>query len=301
MKTFVSCIAAAAFLAGALSVISDDERALHELAPPTRKLLREAVGDPDPASACRLADNLAPGQLISAIYIGTRVERLIALDAAGCLDNPWPMLPYVAALMGARERHVASRASFVLVNSLSGLTGKPYLELVEGQVAQLVTQLLLLARDMRLDLDIRVSALAGVQSLHTIGNQVKTIPLELLEDDDTVIRRAGLALLEPPMEESTLIVLAKMVGEDDDLGLRGQAAALLCENALAHGVRAPSKDLTGVMESVLGNDEVPAGAIGSVLSCLSHFPTETRVDLIDLAMGHPDPAIKTFWKSLNKR
>jgi hypothetical protein len=154
---------------------------------------------------------------------------------------------------------------------------------------------------VRLDLDIRVSALAGVQSLHILGNALEFFPLELLKDDETVIRGGGLALLEPPMEENSLVMLAKMVGQDNDLWLRGQAAALLCENALAHGVRAPSNDLTEVMESVLGNDEVPAGAIGSVLSCLSHFPTETRVDLIDLAMGHPDPSIKAFWKSLNKR
>jgi hypothetical protein len=301
IKPFFSCIAAAVFLTGALSVSSDDERSLQELAPETRTLLQGAIGDSDPASPCRLAGRLELAQLMSAIYTGSRTERLLALDALRCLDNPWPMLPYTAALMGARERPVASRAALVLVNGLSDLIGKPDLEVVEGQVAQLAGQLLSLARDVRIDLDIRVSALAGVQSLQVFGNPFKIFPLELLEDSDAVIRRAGLALLAPPMEENTLVRLAKMVGQDDDLWLRGQAASLLCENALAHGVRAPSHDLAQVMKSVLGDDEVPAGAIGAVLGCLSHFPREVRVDLIDLAMGHPDPSIKEFWKSLNKR
>jgi hypothetical protein len=203
--------------------------------------------------------------------------------------------------MAARERPVASRASLLLLDGLSEVTGKPAFEMVEGQVTQLAGQLLSLARDARIDLDIRASALVGVQLLQVISNTLKGFPLELLEDSDTVIRSAGLALVEPPIEEPVLIQLAKMVKKDEDFRLRGQAAALLCENALAHGVRVPSADLTAVMESVLGNYEVPAGAVGAVLSCLANFPTEARVDLIDLALGHPDPSVKEFWKTLNKR
>ncbi|MCP4198051.1 MAG: hypothetical protein GY762_12960 [Proteobacteria bacterium] len=301
MKTFFSCIVATVILSGALSLSGAEERSLEELALETRALLQSAVGDPDPASPCRLAGRLTFAQLMSAVYSGSRIERLVALDATGCLDDPWPVLPYMAALMGARERPVASRASLILLNSLSKVTGKPYLEVVEGQVTQLAGRLLSLARDERIDLDMRASALVGVQLLQTIGNTQKPFPLELLEDSDTVIRRAVFALLVPPIEDTVLIRLAKMVEEDDDLRLRGQAAALLCENALVHGVRVPSADLTAVMASVLGNYEVPAGAVGAVLSCLSNFQTEARVDLIDLAMGHPDPSIKELWKTLNKR
>lgn len=301
MRSLFSCFAAAIVLSGSLSVSGEEERSLEKLALETRILLQSALGDPDPANPCRLAAILTFAQLMSAVYTGSRVERLVALDAAGCLDDPWPILPYAAALMGARERPVASRATLLLLDSLSEVAGKPTLEVVEGQVTQLAGQLLSLARDARIDLDIRASALAGVQLLQVIGNTLKVLPLELLEDSDAVVRSAGLALLEPPIEEPVLIQLAKIVKEDEDFRLRGQAASLLCENALAHGVRVPSADLTAVMESVLGNYQAPADAAAAVLSCLANFPTEARVDLIDLAVGHPDPSVKEFWRALNKR
>ncbi|MCP4678855.1 MAG: hypothetical protein GY854_25880 [Deltaproteobacteria bacterium] len=115
------------------------------------------------------------------------------------------------------------------------------------------------------------------------------------------IRRAVLAVVTPQIPEDFLSGLVRMGTEDKDLRLRGQAAALLCENALAHGARAPSEDLKRLLEQALGNAEIPAGGIGAILACLARFPVESRGDLVDLALGHPDPTVKQFWKALKKR
>ncbi|MCP4605517.1 MAG: hypothetical protein GY847_34185 [Proteobacteria bacterium] len=265
--------------------------------------LIDVQGDPDPLIPHRIARLLTPEQLRSAFYKGTRTERLVALDAAGQLNDSWSVLPYLGALMGARDRQVASRAAQSLVISLTKETQKHVVssETVPGQAKQLAEQLLSIARDVRLDLDVRTSSLVGIELLKMQGHTIQPDLSDLLEEDEVVIRRAVLATLEPPIAENILAGLAGMTIGDDNLRLRGQAAALLCENALAHGVEAPSEDLARVLSTVLGNAEVPADGIGPIMGCLARFPARARIDLISLARSHPDPAVEQYWKALNKR
>lgn len=268
--------------------------------PEITQLLMGAVGDPDPAASHRLARLVTSRQLVQAFYTGSRTERLVALDVAGCLEDPWTILPYLASLMGARDRQVSSRAAGALLKHLSGGNCgiQELAEVVPGQVVQLMDQLLSLANDVRLDVDLRASALAGIRFLRERGYVFSGDFSELLRDPDRAVRRAALAVVDHPISEDYLSVLASIVFDDQDSRLRGQAAALLCENALVHGVSAPSKDLTTVMKTVIGDAQVPADAIAPLLACLSHFPAPARADLIDLASSHPDKRVGEYWKSL---
>jgi hypothetical protein len=206
--------------------------------------------------------------------------------------------------MGARDRQTASRAAQSLMESLSRSAGDPMnlFEVIPGQARQLGSQLVSIAVDARLDVDIRACSLAGLKLLRAYDKTIGLKPHDiskLFEDEDVVVRQAALAAVEIPVSRNLLSQLAHMAGGEGDQRLRGQAAALLCENALAHGAKAPSKDLAGVLAAVLGNAEVPADGIGPIIGCLKRFPAESRADLFDIAVRHPDPAVGRFVKSLN--
>ena len=293
----------AVWILWAQTVSSDEDIPLDHVKPRVSQLLQKAVFNPDPVITHYLAITLTPGELVSAFYHGSRAERLIALDVAGCLEQPWPVLAYLGALMGARDRQVASRATDALLNHLSRKSGPilGFLEVVPAQAQQLAVQLQSLARDVRLDVDIRVSALVGLKLLGEAGLIAKPNLEGLLSDEEVLVRRAAFAILSPPIALDDLVLVAGMATGDEDMRLRGQAAALLCENALEQRAVAPSKDLVRVLENVIGDAEVPADAICPVLACLAHFPTEARVDLIDLAHSHPDPSVKEFWRAIQSR
>jgi hypothetical protein len=72
-----------------------------------------AIGDPDAATGNRLAALLTSEQIAAAMYHGTRGQRMVAIDAAAHLEDPWPILPYLAgdeirgafeSVLDARER-----------------------------------------------------------------------------------------------------------------------------------------------------------------------------------------------------
>ncbi len=302
MRIALTLIVAAVWLFSAVTVVSDDVAAPQPLAAGARKTLLAAVGDPDPVVPHRMASALTMQQLTSAFYSDDRAARLIALDAAGSVEEPWSLLSYLAALMGARDRQVAARAAQSFVQRLrESLERVELAEVVSGQVQQIFGQLNALSRDVRLDVDIRTSALESMRMLGDKGYARAIAMISLLEDDDIAVRRHALAILAPPLEEKVLVRLAQMATDDEDLRLRGQAAALLCENAVAHNVKAPSNDLRQILGTVLGDGEIPGDGIGPILSCLASFPSEARVDLLDIARGHPSPAVAQFLKSMGRR
>lgn len=267
------------------------------LAPAAEQALLAALGDPDPAVKHRLARTVGTGQLLAAFYGPSRSARLVALDAAsGHLDDPLPVLPALAALMSARDRAVASRAAAALLDILHRGAELPggFAESVPRQIASLAAQLTTVAVDERLDADLRASAIAGIGLL---GSRDET-PLRkelaaLLEDDEAAIRSRALALVSVPVREEWLQAVADRAVGDPDLGIRGQAAVLLCENALQHGAAAPTDALKAVLRAVVDDKAVPADALAGVLVCLKRFPPEARGDLLERAVAaHPDPALR---------
>ncbi len=303
MRIFLTCVLSAVLILGAFYARSEEDFSATPLDPRIRARLLRAVGDPDPSLPHRIASASTSEQIARALYGKGRTERLVALDAAAYLEPPWSLLSHLVALMGARDRQVATRAcESLMIRLASRRRGQDTdAEVVAGQVEQLVEQLISLALDVRLDVDIRASSLAAIQLLEVRGYALKIDMKDLLKDPEVAVRRAALAVVTPPISENLLSGLVKMGTDDEDLSLRGQAAALLCENALEHGAKAPSEDLKRVLEQVLGDAEIPAGGIGAVIACLARFPVESRSDLIDLALGHPDPSVKQFLKALKRR
>ena len=138
-KTIPAWLIACALLLTATSAGSEDEWAGSSPTPETVRAIELVVGNPDPAAVQRLAGVLAPPQLIAAIHRGDRTQRLAALEACGHLADPWPVLPYLAAVMSARERQAASRATEALLTDLARESSAPdrSTDLVPGQAAQL--------------------------------------------------------------------------------------------------------------------------------------------------------------------
>ncbi|MDD5310103.1 MAG: hypothetical protein PHU25_22525 [Deltaproteobacteria bacterium] len=284
----------------ALGAADTIERPIGPPSPPSAAMLRRAVGDPDPGVLPRLARAVAPRDLVLAMYGGTRAERLVAIDAAAYLTDPWPVFPYLAALTAAGERETASRSAgsllFALHRAACGPEGPA--DVVSGQVAALADQLAAVAKDVRLEPDLRTSALAALPLLARVVPFSQPAPIALLEDREAEVRRAALGIIGPPVAEAALGALARMAENDPDPILRGSAAALLCENALAHGVAALSADLHKLVAAVLSNGRTPAAGIAPVLVCLARFPSAARADLVDAALKNPDPALPAFWDAI---
>lgn len=249
------------------------------------------------------AATLSPDLLLKRIYEGGRAERLVALEAAAYTSDPWPVLPYLAALMGARDRGTASRSARALVKCLSMSAAAPYRdsEVVSGEAAQLAEQLHEIAGDARLDADIRASAVHGIGILAAFERNAAARVKDLLSDDEIEVRRSAFGLVTPPVADDLLKEVAKMAKIDADKGLRAQAAALLCENALAHGVKAPSSDLTEILKAALGDQETPAEGAASILICISNFERASTADLIDLALKNPDSSVLEFWEGRDEQ
>ncbi len=301
----IRCIVLAVTLFAAISAAGDDT--LPPLEKRSRQLLSTIWGNPDPALPHHLARQLGPGQLVAAFYKGSRAERLAALDAAASpasLESPFTVLPSLAALMGAKDRRVAARAARALELLLSHETGQPtgFAEVVPGQIAQLRDQLVPLALDRRMAVDVRGMALKGVEMLERrIPEVEQTWMGELLTDSEVAIRRSAVTALRPPLAEALLKALAKIATNDTDPRMRGFAAAMICENALSHGVEEPSKDLVGLLKRILEDRQIPVDTLGGVLACVSHFKGDRRADLIDLILAHPDPAVSGYWKAEKQR
>ncbi len=266
-------------------------------------------GDPDPAGPCRTAHSLDFDEMKKALYEGDRRQQLTAVDGAACVVAPFDMLPYLAALMGARDRQVAARASSALTEQVERLAERPtgFAEVIPGQASAILDQLLAVAKDPRVDLDIRLAAFKNCHRIQlATGIENGSAPFGLtngsapfgLTDEEPLIRLAAMSGISVPMEKNVLEKVAGVATEDDDPRLQGTATAIICENALAHGVTKPSKDLAEILKSTLADADVPGTAIASILSCVKRFDAEVRSDFVSIALSHPDPAIAEFWKSL---
>jgi hypothetical protein len=260
--------------------------------------LEHAVGDPDATAGNRLAAALTAEQIAAAMYRGTRAQRIVAIDAAEHLEYPWPILPYLAAFLRAPDRAVASQATASLLGALARVAGRPdgAPELVPGEAAQLARSLFAAAEDEVLAPDLRASALQAVRSLAELSRRRYAPPAPLLHDAEPSVASAALALFAPPLSEDELAALADVALRGPDPLIRGQAVGALCENALHHGVAAPSADLARLIRGTFVAS-APAASLLPALACLSRFPPAGRLGLVDLALAHPDPAVKRFWDS----
>jgi hypothetical protein len=292
----------AALLLFATSAGSDEEWARAIPSAETARAIARVVGNPDPGAVRQLGGATAPTQLIAAIYRGDRTQRMAALEASGHLSDPWPVLPYLAAVMSAPERQAASRATEALLSDLERESRAPdrAVDLVPGQAEQLVEQLAAAAADGRLDPDIRTSALAGISMIALIDGATHLPDPAFLEDEEAAVRGAAMAMLTPPLADPHIRPVAEMAAGDDDRMLRGQAAGLLCENALSHGVTAPSPDLRKLLIAIIADPAFPAEGIAPVLGCLVRFAPASRADLVNAALRHPAPEVKSFWEELTR-
>jgi hypothetical protein len=299
MRRISGSVLVGCLLLGATSVRSDSALTL----PPgeeTRSVLAVDAGDPDPVTPHRGARRLDLVEIGRAVYRGSRSEQIAALNAlAGRLEEERAALGLLAALMNAGDRGVAGRAAYALETQLARLAGDPvgFAEVPPAQVAQLLGQLFETARDTRLDLDIRIVSLEGIALLGRQGFAIdESLFVALLEDDEPVVAETALGCLGLPLADETLLRLSEI-----ERGPRFSAlvGGVLCENALAHGVEAPSDDLATLLMRLIEDDDVPSEAVAPILACLARFSTTARVDLVDAARGREDPALDAFWKALS--
>lgn len=299
MKSALPLIAAMSMFLFGARAMTDPVVVPDNLDTRTIQMLDFVIGNSDPGVCRKLAGKLSTMEIITAIYRGGRSTRLAALEVAGYVDHPWPILPYLVTLMTARERQTASRSAQAVLRSLQRVSSNPsgHADVIEGEFEQLVTELFKVADNRLLASDLRASALCGVAMINSMTERRYEPSQAHLEDKNVAVRAAAIGLLDPPLGDGILGTLAQIATSSNEIPmLRSQAVGLLCENALVHGVKAPSEDLAKIIRSLL-SAELPAEAVLPILGCLRRFPPDARADLVDLALKHPDPAVGKFWES----
>ncbi len=273
----------------------DELPSMTPLSAQDRALLASAVGNSDESALLRLASRLGTQKLVYAFYKGTRQERLIALDAAAFLEEPSDILPSLIALMGAQDRQTAERAaatvSSVLVAPKS--VENKEIKVIPNQAAQLMSRFQGLALDTRLEADVRVVAATAWESLAGLG---KTSDLKwsipLIDDAELAVRRTAVGLQQVPLSEELLMKFAKTAKGDPDPNARGLASTMLCENALAHGVKDPSQDLAALLIGSVRDDAIPVDIEAGIFSCLTQFsPEGRRRDIVEAALASKNPEV----------
>ena len=266
-------------------------------------LFQNIVGNPDPAAVRNTVRYAGVNQILKAVYGGNRSERLIALDALASCEDAWSVMPYLAALITARDRQVANRSAQSLLVQIARIAAEANssrgAEVVRGQVEQLARELASTARDLRFDVDLRAAAIEGLRVLQLNTKEAKEDLLDLLDDPDPAISIAVLRLISLPLKNEELMKLAAIASKSDQSNLSGQAAHLLCENAHAHAVEEPSADLVKILRDVLARPQMAADVVVPIAICLKRFPSSTHADLFHLIEKHPDPAVAAYLKSLD--
>jgi len=295
----------AVLLASALALVGaafGEEAPVGRVSASAARSLARAIGSAEASVLARVAATLPGEDIVAACYRGTRAERLVALSAAAHAEPGRELLPYLAALAASRQRETASRAAGSLLGALEHMEASPDAdpELVPGQAAQLASQCLDLARDRRLAPDLRLVGLTSAARIARLGKQPAPPPAELFDDAETAIRGGALALLDVPLERDDLARVARMASSDADPVLRGQAAGLLCENALAHRVAEPSADLARVMRDVADDERVPSDGLAPLLGCLVRFSPIARAGLVERVLSRERPELRDLWKALSE-
>ncbi len=303
MKSALPLIAAASMFLFGARAMPDPVVPPDTLDTQTIRLLDFVIGNSDPGACRKVAGKLSAMEIVTAMYRGGRSTRLAALEVAGYVDHPWPILPYLVALMTASERQTASRSTQAMLRCLQRVSSSPAgpADVIEGEFEQLATALFEVADNHLLASDLRASALCGVRMIDSMTERRYEPSQAHLEDGNGAVRAAAIGLLDPPLGDGVLGTLARIATSSDEIPmLRSQAVGLLCENALAHGVKAPSRDLAKIIRSLLAAD-LNAEAVLPILGCLRRFPPDVRAELVGLALKHSDPAVGKFWESTENR
>jgi len=301
MKRTLQLVLSATMMGLCLTAGGLDRPKPNELDKETLRLFTMLEGGIDPGIWGKLVDHISVHALVSAFYSDNRSVRLIALEAAGYVDSPLPLLPYLAVLMRASDRQTASRAAASVLRNLERISQRVEgaCDVVPGQIVQLARMLTKTASNDMLAVDIRASSLQAVIMLSRFSPGCCVIPKVFLKDSKEAVRASALSSFDVPLKDEDLSALAEMVQEDSSPMLRGQSVALLCENALSHGVEEPSQDLTELMLSVIESfDEAESAAV--LLGCLIRFKPSARAEIVEAALKNSSSSVKEYWESLSK-
>ena len=282
-----------------------DGDAVVALTPADAAILASVVGNPDAGRLSRTAQALGSAKLLVAIYHGSRAQRYAAIEAAPYSDSPGELLPSLAALLAASERGTAARAAASLRAILEDPSShaRHFQERTVGEMSQIIDQLVPVTRDGRLDPDIRIAAIIGIERLTVLAAaKRRDWSLPLFDDSDVSIRRAAVEAQTLPLADDMLRLVAKTVDADASAEVRGVAAALLCENAVSHNVKEPSPDLTVMLQGVLRSGAIPSDVEAEILVCLTRFESsDRRREIVDAAVADARPEIAELIQSLHLR
>lgn len=263
--------------------------------------LSRFLGDPTDLGVHRLARQLSQPQVVSAIYRGTRSQRLAALESMAVAIDTLPVLPYLVALLSSSDRSVSGRAAHAL--DVATRTGSDsqirFPQMPDAQRQQLASSLVDVLRTQDLAPDVRIVAWQALEAVDHAVAKTSQLVMFGLADGDVALRRMALKMVEVPADKQTTMALAERATNDDDARLRGQAASLLCENALAYGVTSPSADLSQLLLETLGDAAIPADGLAGILYCVGHFEPSNRAGFAEKALAHPDRRLAQAWKAVS--
>lgn len=284
------------------SILSDSSLSKnHKLSAEGQAVLRKGEGAVTDATFFRIATQLSKSDFLAAFYGENRSHRRIALDAAGYLENPWPIIPYLVSFMEAAERQAASAASDSLRIALHhafDLRASAQLP-IAGQAKYMCELLGSVAQNVSLDADLRASAIqvAGLIKGGT-GKECRQ-SLNLLSDKSLAVRQAALNSVRFPLKENVLALVVTLATDDDEATIRGTAVSMVCENALSHQILKPSSDLVELVAQLLDSHS-DEQVVAPVLGCLARFPYRARASLTDKILNCGNEKIIKYWKSLTQ-
>ncbi|MCU0665166.1 MAG: hypothetical protein MUC50_22925 [Myxococcota bacterium] len=298
MKLLPLLAVVAILLCAALALAHDE--GLEPIDAQSQALVARFLCDPTEAGLHRFALGFDTPQLISSVYKGDRSMRLSALEAMASALSPGASLPYLVALLEAGDRAVSTRAAHGLLAVMTTCASSQgrCLEMPPAQRGELSARLFRVARNRDLDPDIRVAAWRAMAGLLPKAARATALVTAGLSDSDSAIRRTALSMVDLPAGNKEILAVALRVTDDEDPVMRGQAAALMCENALAHGVSAASQDLAQLLQGALSDRAIPADALAGVLWCVLHFDSSQHAVFAEKIAAHPDARLLALWKEL---
>lgn len=253
----------------------------------------------DEVDIVALGEQIGPAGVAECLEHAARAGRLVCAQAARYIEQPWAVLPVLAAVLRDHDRQVASRAAESMVAVLSqmhpGDLGEQ--EALPSEVESLLEGLRGMATARELSRDIRAQIVVISGYLAILTGAGLAVARQALTDSEVAVRRAALSALVTSSDADDIAAMSRAAVEDQDLVVSTLAAAGVCEATLSSGRGLPS-EVEARIRGLLEDESLNAGIAGPLLTCLLRASGERAEELQGLAARHPNESTRELWTSL---
>lgn len=218
-----------------------------------RRLVR-AVGR-DPALLERAARRLGLAGLLRCLKSKKRKVVAAAVRAAPLAERAWQLVPALIELVRrpGTDRRTAARAA-TAIRAIAEQMREPDLDQTEEMpdVGVVADDLLLLATNNNISLDIRVQSMMALAQLTDVAQLSESRLLPLLGATEPALREAATQMFAVGATASALDQLAQLVAQDPSPAVARAAAANLCASVRLRG-RHPGPAVSALRKARAGS------------------------------------------------